>query len=287
MKKRRSWLGIALAFVVLLPLSSPVFAGPWTKEEGTGYVGLSMVWTHFSKVSLFNSTEKSIGDVNFYSQGLYFEYGLQDKLTVQASVPFEYATRTNNIAIKGIGDGRLGLKFRLLDEADAAPLTLSVGAEFKLPLSDYGTKTLQAIGDGQQDLEIRFMGARFLQAGEITHYLSLEGGFRWRKDGPANENLAHVEFGSFWTDRLSTRIFLSQTNSRGGVGLESPEFHTLRIAAGAPPFPQVQEDFVKVGAGLSVLLTSRVDLVFFWSQMIDQNNTSIDRHFGLGIGISY
>ncbi|MFT5366537.1 MAG: hypothetical protein ACI8V2_001484 [Candidatus Latescibacterota bacterium] len=280
-------LVLVVVFLSIGSLPAPGFAGAWTQAKGSGYVGISSVWTHFAKVRLFDGSEKDVGEVNFYSHSVNFEHGLLDHLSLQASFPFDYATRTGNAAIKGMGDGRIGFKFRIFDQDDALPLTLSIGAEIKVPFSDYQTRALHAIGDGQKDLELRLMAGRFVPLGAITHYVSLEGGTRLRANGPGNEVLAYFEIGSFWTNRFSTRFFVDHVNSQSGVGLESPEFHTLRIAQGGPPFPYVQEDFTKFGAGFSFGLTSRVDVAVFGSQTIGERNTSIDSHVGAAFGFSY
>jgi len=274
-------------FNVLLLLAVEASATPWTLEEGKKQAELSFSWTGFTKVKLYNGSQKNVGQVNFYTQSSKLFYGIRDGLTVFLSVPYRYTTRINQNTFQGLGDAQIALHFRVLDEADANPLTLSLKTAVKLPLSNYEVYALHAFGDGQIDVELHLFGGRMGFVNGHLVYISSGFGYRIRNGKPSHEVVAQAEMGGRLTRSLSIRGFVERVNALSGVGLEAPEFHNLRLQNGRPPFPRVQESYTKAGFAFSLQISKQIDLNAFWARTIQYKNTSIETHSGLGIGFGF
>lgn len=278
--------GMSFMLLSLVGIKSASAAGPWLIPTGGFYVNYSTLWTNFHKVRLYNDTPKTVKDVYFVSNAVLVEYGLLDRLNIHVMVPYDLSSRKSDATatMMGLGDGRLGLKYGVLMEDQGAPLSLSIGAEFKAPLSDYDANKLSSPGDGQNDTEARLLLGRYFDLFNLPAYVDLEGGYRFRSGDPADEVFGFAELGVYFNDTISGRIFIDNVTARGGIGLESPEFMALVAAEGKPPFPRVGEEYTKAGLGLSFYPTEYLDVGISWSKTVSEDNTSLDNHIGISIG---
>ena len=269
--------------------NSHVFAGPWTIPQGGLYVNYSAVRTTFDEVTLFNGEKKDVGEVRFFSNSVLFDYGLLNNLNIHAIIPYEYSSQEGDGGRNAaFADGRFGLKYRFLSEENGAPLSLALGSELKIPLSAYKTDSLAAHGDQQIDYDFRLYLGRYFNISGLTSYADIEGGYRFRTESTPNEVFGFAEFGLFLCKKISFRAFTYGVNAFGGLGLMSPEFMEIMMQRGTPPFPQVGEDYVKAGLGLSFFPTDHLDVGFFWSRNVYSKNTSInDDNIGISVGYKF
>lgn len=124
---------IAIAFIIALFDAPAMAGGPWTQLKNSGYAQLS--FSSIRSNSLFNNNGESyqlyrqVTDLTF--QG-YIEYGLTDRLTLVANIPFKSVstgTTTYNADsslvslpfpdgnLSGLGNASLSLKYLLVDNA--------------------------------------------------------------------------------------------------------------------------------------------------------------------------
>ena len=235
-------------------------------------------------MDLHDDRRKTADAVSFLSTAVNVEYGLTDRISVSGSFPFEKSSRDNFPNFTGLGDGRAGLKIGFFSESEGDPVSVSLQNELKFPLSGYETDALHGFGDGQLDLKSRLsLGKYFVN---WSGYLVVEAGTTIRRDEPSNEVSVYLEVGKTVARTTTFRLFLEQTESLGGVGLESPEFFALIPTRRGPPFPHVEEDFVKFGVGIGQLVGS-VDIGAFWSKSIVTHNTAVDNHIGFSLGVGF
>lgn len=261
---------------------------PWALEKGQFQAQFTTVWTNFDTLNIFNDSNQKIGKVRLVSHQLSGQYGLLDFLTVELAIPFELATQDGVVAPENqkFGDGRLGLGFRVLNEKNNAPVSASLGTAIKVPLSDYATPQLSALGDGQVDFDLRLAVGRFFNFIGRPWWARADFGYRFRTGAPANETFSYLELGTDLGANTMVRIFLDQVNSTAGLGLQSPQFFSIASATGGKPFPSVEEEFIKLGLGVSFQLSELMSISLFWSENIHSRNTSFDRNIGIGFGIS-
>lgn len=130
----RVWI-LVLAVLAALLRSTPAHAQAWTRDQGHGYVNLSL--NHIAGTRFFGPDFKTIPIADTYRQltlGLYGELGIVDRW-LMATISSEVYRRNqldNQGRTDGIGDARLGLWSGVLVE----PFRLSVGLVVDLPTGD-------------------------------------------------------------------------------------------------------------------------------------------------------
>lgn len=292
-QRRKVLLKISIYSVCLLFLvclgSRFSFAGPWTIPKGGLYLNYSTVLTTFNAVRLHNNNPKDVGGVQFISNAASIYYGISDNLDIHAMIPYEVSQRRddNRGSITKLGDAKFGLKYRFLAEEHGHPLSLAIGGEWKKPLSHYPENRLDSPGDRQDDYEFRLLLGRYFDIFDISSYIDVEGGYRFRTGSTKDELFGFAEFGMLFGSKFSGRVFVDGVNAQGGLNLESPKFMALVAGQGKPPFPRIGEDFIKTGFGISFFPTDHIDVGAFWSTDVYYTNTSRDTHIGVSIGYKF
>jgi hypothetical protein len=130
-------------------------------DEGT-VIGLSHEVTR-NDTEEFTSTK-----VNYYS-----EYGITDGLTVIFSVPYDWQQSndvkkfTDTDGPSGVGDIKVGLRQKLVDNILGSGVLMSAQVDVKIPEAyDYGDPVTElSLGDGQYDYEFALKFGRGLGKG--------------------------------------------------------------------------------------------------------------------------
>jgi hypothetical protein len=197
----------ALLFFILLLLPGSIYANGWPQPKGHGFFKLD-----FSSIRArqFYGMDGNIYDINGagtllgnYTAAFYGEYGLNNRLTAIAYVPFLVRNTVNEGvgAITGevlqpglentaIGDVDLGLRVGLLRKGS---WVLSASATLGIPSGDFENPDLLYTGDGEFNqllkLEWGYGQSRWYATGNI--------GFNNRTKGFSEEFRYHIEAG-FW-----------------------------------------------------------------------------------------
>ncbi len=129
---------VALKTCILLFGIITFAQGPWTREKGKFFTQIGFSSINYDRIN--------INDVNFDTNNNYFdytiqsytEYGLTDKIEIQAILPFKYLgyenkNGTNKQKFGGLGNISLGGKYKIMDKnlKLSAGLLVSLNTIFK------------------------------------------------------------------------------------------------------------------------------------------------------------
>jgi protein XagA len=175
----------SIFFTIFLTSMTPsvVTAQAWTKSKGTGFYKLDFTSIRASDVFDTKGDVVPFRTLGNYTTSFYGEYGITNKITAIAYVPFfvrnvvneTKGAQTGNIIEPGItnnnfGDMDLGLRFALPIKAFAMSANLILG----LPTGDAKQKEVLFTGDGEFNQMLK------LAAGT--------GGKRWWSQGAMGFN---------------------------------------------------------------------------------------------------
>jgi len=178
----------------LASVVSSVFAGPWTRKQGTGFVQLGFSTIGYNKVYNDRSEKQPLSvDVRDNVLQLLGEYGFTDHLTASAAVPFKFlsvdgttASRTNS----GVGDIDLGLKYNWLN---ANGFVLSSEALFGLPVGSTTNTDGLRLGDGEFNVTARMLAGKSFFPTPL--YVSADLGFNFRTNNFSHDVPFNIEAG--------------------------------------------------------------------------------------------
>lgn len=189
MKLKSSILAIALTS--LISAQFLYAGGGWPKKRGKFYVKLSG-W--FLEADSAFTTDGTTNDFPLSSQlsnlNVYAEYGITDRLTAVASIPFYYrASRNRLVQVNNgertvspfnpglenetFGDTQLGFKYGIYKNA---LLSLSLGYTIDLPLGDEGEPVLGGFFGEGATAEAVFVNEPATGDGELNHIIKADLG---------------------------------------------------------------------------------------------------------------
>jgi hypothetical protein len=229
-----SRIASAAAVLAVFALAAPAFAAPdmngFVRAKGEGAVALSYTsesydefWLGRTKVQL-SSTE----EVETQSLSLYFDYGITDKLTFVANLPYIEA---DDNGIFGLPNGRGKIegnqdlsvlaKYRFC-QADAGPVHFDFVAAGGMtnPASNYVVNTVPVnIGDGVSVWNARLVGQLSWQ----NFYISQQLGYDLRGGDAPDQIPLYTEAGYTWGP-VTFNVMYSNLNSTGGTDIGDPGF---------------------------------------------------------------
>ena len=214
------------ALITALFITAPdaALAGAWTMNQGGLYTKLS--YNRYVTDSIFGpggGRNALPNKAKFYDNNVTFygEYGLTDRLTLSASLPYknlrssywrdyeeddqdkrEYVVKRYH----GGGDVEVGLKYGLLQ----TPFVGAVQFLYK-NAGLYTSRETVMPGNNQSDYEVRLLAGKSLWP--FPGYCGAEVGYRFRTKAPSDEFKYLLEFGMDITQKLSLRLKLDGTKS--------------------------------------------------------------------------
>ncbi|GAA4828968.1 hypothetical protein [Algivirga pacifica] len=202
----------------LMTLTSVWAGGPWPQPKGKGYFKLFEYWVvadqHFTDAGMIDPNITTA----FYSTGVYGEYGLTDRLTAVAYVPFFVRNLYNNAisgttgeviipgeAVNAFGDVDLSLTYGLVRDK---PIVMSASVLFGLPTGVTGRGGLGILqtGDGEFNQMIKVDAGGSFQLAGINFYASAYAGFNNRTQGFSDEFRYGFETGGTFLNNKLTAI---------------------------------------------------------------------------------
>lgn len=216
-----------LLFTVLLVFAfmSTMAGGPWPRAKGSGYAQLSGTYLGYSKIFDANSDivtlRRSMTDVTVQT---YVEYGITDKLTFTANLPFKYASSAEKInetayfndtlqsaSLFGLNTVLLGLKYNVINKK----ILFTVGLNTEMNVARYDSLTTMRTGPSS------FVFHPYFSSGTTfgKFYTLLEAGYRVRLNGYSHEVDLGYELGYSWNQK--TYFIL---NIRGRVSMQNGSF---------------------------------------------------------------
>lgn len=211
-----------------------------------------------------------------------YSYGFSDDLALDVELGYAKSTfivipgLAPNGGLKGNTDSRLGLRYRLLDDqaADPVTLTLSLAAIIK---GSYDTGALPAIGDGANGIEYALgIGKSFSQ------YVSgfATAGVRDRSKSVPTERFYRYGININPTSSIGISLAHEEVKSSGTLDIGGPGFSPAR-------FPEVKEEFGLTSAGISFALGNQLTLGILGGKKNGKRNTIESKVFGLTLGFAY
>jgi len=173
--------------------------------------------------------------IDRHALSLWASYGVTSYLDLTANLAFVHVSLIDSFADgeSSLQDLVLGPRVRLFG-ARLGPfaLTFVLAPAVKLPMADYESNAIGAIGDAQVDLRARAIARIELPS---RFFLAVEGGWDARLGAPAPEAAINVSAGAVLFDRLHVAAHVMRLDSFGEYDI------------GRGDFPGVEEDWIKVG----------------------------------------
>jgi hypothetical protein len=205
-------LPLAVLAGVMFPVTSRATSGPWTGRDGIHnmYVGgHHAAFTHY--VDADGSDADLGGAIRSLGAQAIWSYGVARGMETELTLPFVMVSSPEGSDSCGsceptnaIGTIEVQYKYRLLNEGDDGPLTISaLGAVRTGALHAATRKRMTNAGDGATDFGAGLALGRY-SAGTVTYWMQAEGTYFFRlplgegSDGqkiPADEVVSELELG--------------------------------------------------------------------------------------------
>ncbi len=200
-------------FLTIAILLSTVFqaahaGGPWPRKKNSGYAQLGFTYLGYN--SFYNHEGKVVSmrrNVTDFTSQLFFEYGLTDRLTMTANLPFKYVSSSESIAssdttyfrdtvpngnLFGLSTVMLGLKYNIINKK----VLFSAGLNAEANVAKYDSLTTLRTGpDAWVIHPFLSVGSSFVQ-GKL--YTLLDAGYRLRLNNYSDEADFNFELGYSW-----------------------------------------------------------------------------------------
>ena len=251
---------LILMFVVMC--QAAFAGGPWPKKKNSGYAQLGFTYVGYN--SFFNHEGKIVplrrNVIDFTSQ-LYLDYGITDKLTLTANLPFKYVTSSENISnsdttyfrdtvpngnLFGLNNVMLGLKYNIIKKR----VLFSVGFNSEANVAKYDSLTTLRTGPGA------WVFHPYVSVGTTFYkhkfYTFLDAGYRARLNNYSDEIDFNFELGFSWNQKtyfianVAGRISVQEGSLDNNVNALNPNGRDLHTSL----YPNNQQ---YVGYGLKFI----------------------------------
>ena len=192
------------------------------------------------------STPPPLGEVETKTISLWFRYGITDRLSVVANVPYVEVEGDGTMGFEddGVGDVEALVLFSVLDRtAGSARHRLVAGAGVRTPATNYVADVPVSLGDGSTDGLLRLV----YQVEVGSFYASQQVGFDSRGDDVPDSFPLYTEAG-YTFGRATGSLFYSRLIADGGTDIGDPGF----------TFPSNQEEYSRAGGKVYVRFGPRV-----------------------------
>lgn len=202
---------LLLFIILVIGDTSSALAGPWPQRKGQGFYKLGFSHVRANTYIEPNGNRIEIPTLADYTASLYGEYGLSDRLTVVAYIPFfqrltlnrQVGRETGNVFFDGaettrMADSDIGLRFGLFQRGGTVG---SIGITAGLPLGDTGHPNGLYTGDGEFNQHLSLgIGHSFYP---IPAYVAVQAGYNHRTRGFSDEARFEAEAGYTLASRLT------------------------------------------------------------------------------------
>jgi len=199
--------------IVLLALATavPALADGWPRPKGSGYYQLGFRYVRATQFYEPNRNIVDIPTLSDYVVSFYGEYGLTERLTVLAYVPFVERITLNRVegedtgfiffegdAVTSIADADVGIRYGLFKQGNTV---LSLSAKLGIPLGQTEQENGLITGDGELNQFVGLeLGHSFWPA---PAYATASAGFNNRINGFSDEFSFKVEGGYTLAQKLT------------------------------------------------------------------------------------
>lgn len=262
----------SLIIILALTSNAALAGGGWPQKKGRGYFKLSQFLIISDQYYSPAGDILDIATASVFNTSFYGEYGLTDRLTAVAYIPF-FARATLNEQVSGrdgrqlapgdavnsFGDTDLSLKYGLIVDK---PIVVSAMLTLGLPLGNEAggdTQILQT-GDGEFNQMISVEASRGLKKGRA--WISTLFAFNNRSNNFSDELRLGLEVGHKLGERWIVNAKLLSVNSlNNGSDLETPTngifSNNIEYLAFTPEVAYQFDDKFGISAAVGTALNGR------------------------------
>lgn len=210
---------VLLLFILLSTFQLAEAGGPWPRGKNKGYAQLGFTYIGYNK--FFDHSGKVTDlrrNVTDFTAQAYIDYGITNRLTMSAILPFKYVATSEKIAsadssyftdtipfgnLYALNMVNLGLKYCIIDKK--VKFSAGLNAEFNVARYD----SITALRTGPKT----FVLNPYLSVGGSfgKFYSQFEAGYRLRLNGYSDEVDMNFEIGYSWNQKT---YFILAVNGR-------------------------------------------------------------------------
>ena len=211
---------IITTIAVLVAFSSALLAGGWNQKKGEGYFSLNQSFLRTNTFKDRDGNSVPIRTLGTFTTSLYSAYGVHDRLTLIAYVPFftrntfnALEGRTSGMELEqgaannGFGDIDLGFQVGILQNK---PVAISASVYLGIPTGESNDDLGLLTGDGEFNQYFKVdVGYGFKFGAWVNGAI----GFNQRTNGFSDEFRYDFEFGYILKQRLLLALKLNAVES--------------------------------------------------------------------------
>jgi hypothetical protein len=270
----------------------------WTAPRGEASVGLTYQYSHFLGHIGPDAHRLAVEPSRAQGVTLQIDYGLTDRLSVSASLP--YAATQNGLDVLrprvGIDDGHyhstwqdyhFEARYTLLDH----PLVITPFVMVVRPSHAYPTTGEAAIGRDLREIHIGLNAGRLLDPMLPNGYVDIHAGYVYSQrllGIVTNRTIVNGSAGYFLTTRASVRLLASYQVSHGGLTCgpcePGPDLSPL---LSAQHDRLLRDSHLQIGFGGSFAVTPSVDAYAAYLSTVSGRNSHYGHGVALGVSKSF
>ncbi len=282
LRKNTVKMAVFSAFAAISIASNAVAQTPWLPSPGSSDITIALSNQKADDFKPGDASGKLPATLKQTNFGLTYNYGVSDALALDATVGYAKSSFIQvpglapNGGLSGATDSRLGLRYRLLDDTAADPVSVTLGAAAILKGS-YDTGALSAIGDGANALEVSVSVGKIFNS-TFSAYGTL--GYRDRKAPVPNENFMKFGANLNFTPMLFAGVNYEKVDAKDGLDIGGPGFSP-------PRFPEVQEDYTLTAVTLGFRISKALTAAIQFGDKKGQRNTAEGKVIGLSLQAAF
>ncbi len=202
---------LTLILLVFTLVQSASAGGPWPRKKNSGYAQLGFTYLGYSK--FFNDNGKVTDlrrPVTDFTTQLYLDFGLTDRLTMTANLPFKYVSSGDKISsadtsyfkdtiqagnLFGLSNVMLGLKYNIVQKR----VLFSAGLNVEANVAKYDSLTTLRTGPSTWVFHPYLSVGTTFATGKV--YTLLDAGYRVRLNNYSHEANVNFELGYSWNQK--------------------------------------------------------------------------------------
>jgi len=279
--------------VLCLHLALPVTAcaQAWLPPQGDGRITFTYQNLHVRYHRNYRGQKTDKGPIRTHTSLTSFEYGLTNKLAIDADVahvsskfegfvePVPHGPADTGAYHPTFQDARIALRYNVLNRSFVVTPYIAVA----FPTHDYETRGHSAAGRGLREFHVGVNVGKDLEAvlpGSYVHGRYSYAVVERVEEFNLNRSNAEGEFGYLATPWLSLRFLAAWQRTHGGLEIpidsDRSHFHDIHDQA-------TRANFVRLGGGATFSVSRSLDLHVDYIRTVAGRNTHAPRAIALGI----
>ncbi len=274
----RRWAGAA--FLAVLPAldgsATAADLNGFLREKGKGDVALSYTaerydefWAGDDKVS-----DPGVGEVDTRTVSLWLAYGVTDRLTLVAQLPYVNAEGdgTGGFEESDLQDATTLAIYRMASFGGSARSTFVGAFGLRTIASNYQANSPVDVGDGTADWLFRVI----YQLTWRRMYVSQQIGFDLRSGDAPDGFPLYTEVGATWGP-VTYNLFYSRLSAEDGTDIMDPGF----------TFPSNEEEYQRIGGKVFGRINDHFGVSGAYFTTLDGRNTGDASGVSIGVNVRY